>query len=272
MPKVISVGGIVGCLKPAGACIAMAGRRRVDRAFCADGLVGLRGRDLCDGGAPHDSVFTSSAGTHGGRVAAVLGPMGDAGGGGAGSGVRDARTFGVPAGDTGRAWVLVRGLLELVAGCIVLWLAVAWGLVPEPAYPPAGHASYRLRLAQAFFLSLGGASQLLGLAASGARCWDWARCMDLSWVVSARSCWPWSPRVSCGHSGRALVATTPSGGWFRACSWRRCCGYRAPSAGAPGELILVATYDFGRQWRWGRCTYGSCGFRFGRPRVDGKPG
>ena len=35
----------------------------------------------------------------------------------------------LPGSDAGRAWMLLRGVFELAAGGVVLWLAVAWGLV-----------------------------------------------------------------------------------------------------------------------------------------------
>ncbi len=73
-------------------------------------------------------------------------------------------------GDAGRAWMLLRGLLELAAGGVVLWLAVAWGLVQ----------SLKIRLLAMLHIGfvwlglafvLGGASQLagVGLWRAGAR-------------------------------------------------------------------------------------------------------
>ena len=67
----------------------------------------------------------------------------------------------LPGSDAGRAWMLLRGVFELAAGGVVLWLAVAWGLVQ----------SLKIRLLAMLHIGfvwlglafvLGGASQLLG--------------------------------------------------------------------------------------------------------------
>ena len=174
---------------------------------------------------------------------------------------------GVPAGDAGRAWVLVRGLLELVAGCIVLWLAVAWGLVQ----------SLRIRLLGMLHIGfvwlglsfvLGGASQLLGLA-SGAPVLGLGALHALSMGCLGSLMLAMVTRVSCGHSGRALVADNTVWGLFWGLQLATVLRISGALPGAPGGLILVAALIWATVMAvWG-VRYGSW---FGRLRVDGKPG
>jgi uncharacterized protein involved in response to NO len=174
---------------------------------------------------------------------------------------------GVPAGDAGRAWVLVRGLLELAAGGIVLWLAVAWGLVQ----------SLRIRLLGMLHIGfvwlglslvLGGTSQLLGLA-SGAPVLGLGALHALSMGCLGSLMLAMVTRVSCGHSGRALVADNTVWGLFWALQLATMLRIAGAVPGAPGGLILVAALVWAMVMAvWG-VRYGSW---FGRLRVDGKPG
>ena len=145
-------------------------------------------------------------------------------------------------GDAGRAWMLLRGLLELAAGGVVLWLAVAWGLVQSLEDSPAGHAAHRFRLARAGVcagrrLTMAGVGLGVPALAMGALHALSMGCLGSLMLAMVT-------RVSCGHSGRALVADNLVWGLFwglqlatllriagalpgarQAGSWRRpCCG------------------------------------------------
>lgn len=103
-----------------------------------------------------------------------------------------------------RAWMLFLGLGELAAGSVVAWLAAVWGLVQSLKIRLLAmlHLGF-LWLSLALMLS--GASQLLGLrlgipvlglGALHALTMGFLGSLMLAMVT----------RVSCGHSGRTLVA------------------------------------------------------------------
>ena len=102
------------------------------------------------------------------------------------------------------AWLVVRGVVELGAGITVLWLAVAWGLVQSLRVRLLGmlHLGFSWL---GFGLVLGGVAQLaaavqgepvLPLGALHAVTMGCLGSLMLAMVT----------RVSCGHSGRPLVA------------------------------------------------------------------
>ncbi|WP_235501236.1 MULTISPECIES: NnrS family protein [unclassified Hydrogenophaga] len=103
-----------------------------------------------------------------------------------------------------RGWLLVRGLVELAAGGVVLWLAAVWGLAQ----------SLKIRLLAMLhlgFLWLGLAFVLSGVS----HLWNWgtgtavlglAPIHALSMGCLGSLMLAMVTRVSCGHSGRALVA------------------------------------------------------------------
>lgn len=104
----------------------------------------------------------------------------------------------------GWLWALGRGLFELVAGAVLLWLAWVWGLVQ----------SLRNRLLVMLhigFMWLGlalvvsGVSQLLGLL-RGAPVLGLGALHALTMGCLASLMLAMVTRVSCGHGGRALVA------------------------------------------------------------------
>ncbi|MEO8015329.1 MAG: NnrS family protein, partial [Polaromonas sp.] len=107
-------------------------------------------------------------------------------------------------GVAGALWTLGRGIFELLAGGLLLWLALAWGLVK----------SFRNRLLAMLHigflwlglaLALGGATQLLGWA-QGAPVLSLGALHALTMGCLASLMLAMVTRVSCGHSGRALVA------------------------------------------------------------------
>lgn len=162
-------------------------------------------------------------------------------------------------------WAL--GLLELAAGSVVLWLAVAWGLVQ----------SLKVRLLAMLhlgFLWLGlsllldGVSQLLGLRVGvpvfglGA-----LHAMTMGFIGSLLLAMV--TRVTCGHGGRPLVADAVTWALFWALQitvvWRLLAGLPNASAtgmaGAAVLWVLVIGAWCLRLMNW-----------LGRPRADGRPG
>lgn len=266
--KVIGVGGIVGWLSLAGACIAVwLDAAEMGRAFVLTGLWGFVVVTYVTVAHRMIPFFTSSAVP----MVEVWRPFWALWVMLAAAALEVVSVWvelsGVPAGDAGRAWVLVRGLLELTAGGIVLWLAVAWGLVQ----------SLRIRLLGMLHIGfvwlglslvLGGTSQLLGLA-SGAPVLGLGALHALSMGCLGSLMLAMVTRVSCGHSGRALVADNTVWGLFWALQLATVLRITGAVPGAPGGLILVAALVWAMVMAvWG-VRYGSW---FGRLRVDGKPG
>ena len=112
--------------------------------------------------------------------------------------------LGLPASAAGPAWGLVHGTLQLVIGGVLVWLACVWGLVQSLKNRLLAmlHIGF-LWLGLAFLL--GGLSRwlawgygmgTLGLGALHALTMGCLASLMLAMVT----------RVSCGHSGRALVA------------------------------------------------------------------
>ena len=166
------------------------------------------------------------------------------------------------------AWQIARGVFELVAGLAVVSLCVAWGLVQ----------SLKIRLLAMLHLGLlwlgialllGGASQLLGwftqrpvlpLAALHALTMGCLGSLMVAMVT----------RVSCGHSGRALVADNLVWGLFWLLQVATLLRIAATVPGWSTQNLLTAT---ALVWSvvmlvWA-IRYGSW---YGRPRADGRPG
>ncbi len=174
---------------------------------------------------------------------------------------------GWPSGDAGRFWMLLRGLLELLAGVVVLWLAVAWGLVQSLKIRLLGmlHIGF-VWLGLAFLL--GGASNWLGLV-SGAPVLGLGALHALSMGCLGSLMLAMVTRVSCGHSGRALVADNPLWGLFWALQLATLLRIAGAVPGAQGAWILAAALMWAAVMAvWG-LRYASW---YGRLRVDGKPG
>lgn len=128
--RVIGTACVVGCVSLAGA-VAQPGFRSACDSARVDlhGALGLCGGGLCHRGAPHDSVFTSSAMpmVQAWRPFWVLWLMLAA----AALQVLAAwlELAGVPSSAAGTAWLLVHGTLQLMVGGVLVWLAWVWGLV-----------------------------------------------------------------------------------------------------------------------------------------------
>lgn len=103
-----------------------------------------------------------------------------------------------------RAWMLALGLAELAAGSVVLWLALTWGLIQSLKV----RLLAMLHVGFTWFgvaLVLSGASQLLGLS-QGVPVLGLGALHALTMGFLGSVLLAMVTRVSCGHSGRALVA------------------------------------------------------------------
>ena len=164
-------------------------------------------------------------------------------------------------------WMLVQGLVELLAGGVILWLGVAWGLVQ----------SLKVRLLAMLHLGflwlglsfvLAGLSQLLGLRAGvpalglGALHALTMGCLGSLLVAMVT-------RVSCGHSGRTLVADALV--WAVFCLLQVAVLLRVAGAlggASPWVLTAAALLWAGVMAVWGLRLIGW----YGRLRADGRPG
>ena len=175
---------------------------------------------------------------------------------------------GPPGGSAGVAWTLVRGTLELAAGGLLLWLALKWGLVRSLknrllAMLHIGFVWLGLALA------LGGIAQWLGWA-QGTVVLSLGSVHALTMGCLASLMLAMVTRVSCGHSGRALVADRIAWSLFwllQVATLMRIAG-AAPSAWAGGLLLAAALLWAAIMAMWGL----RLGSWYGRLRADGRPG
>lgn len=170
----------------------------------------------------------------------------------------------------GATWWLARSCVELPAGAMLLWLAVRWGVVQ----------SLRIRLLAMLhlgFVWLGIAYVLQGLA-QWQQAWPGALAYGpgslgalhaLTMGCLGSLVLAMVTRVSCGHSGRALIADNRVWALFWLLQLAAVLRLLAAVQGAPAMLMgmaailwLVATAAWAlRYMGW-----------YGKPRVDGKPG
>ncbi|CAN7510029.1 NnrS family protein [Acidovorax sp. LjRoot117] len=178
---------------------------------------------------------------------------------------------GVPASRAGPAWMLVHGALQLVVGGVLVWLACVWGLVQSLK-------NRLLAMLHIGFVWLGVAFLLGGLSpwlawAFGIGTLGLGALHALTMGCLASLMLAMVTRVSCGHSGRALVADRIVWALFwllQAATLLRI------AAAMPGA--------FGVAWAWllpvaavlWAATMGVWGVRlsgwYGRLRADGRPG
>ncbi|MBK6614108.1 NnrS family protein [Ottowia sp.] len=165
------------------------------------------------------------------------------------------------------AWMLLCIAVEAAAGGVLLWLAVAWGLVQSlrirllamlhVGFVWLGVALLLSALSQALWLATGRA--VLGLGALHALSMGFLGSIMVAMVT----------RVSCGHSGRALVADNLV--WALFWGLQVSVGVRLAAAveGAPAWWTAAAALLWAvvvTAWAL------RCARWYGRPRVDGKPG
>lgn len=165
--------------------------------------------------------------------------------------------------------LLARALISAACGVLILGLAVRWGLVQSLrirllAMLHLGFVWLGLALCldavSALWMALDGAGGGLGLMPLHALTMGFLGSVLLAMAT----------RVSCGHSGRTLVADTLAWGMFLALQLAVVMRLAAalPYSWAPWAMALAATVWllvmggwFVRHGRW-----------FGLPRVDGRPG
>ena len=167
-----------------------------------------------------------------------------------------------------RAWRLVRGTLEIAAGGVLVALAFAWHLVK----------SLRIRLLAMLHLGfvwlglallLGGATQWLA-ALTGQVVLPLAALHALTMGCLASLMLAMVTRVSCGHSGRALVADNLMWGLFGALQLATLLRIAGAAQGAHAQTLLGATAAL---WAAIMLTWGTrLANWYGRPRADGRPG
>ena len=166
-----------------------------------------------------------------------------------------------------RAWMLALGLAELAAGSVVMWLALAWGLMQSLKV----RLLAMLHVGFTWFgvaLLLSGASQLLGLR-QGVPLLGLGALHALTMGFLGSVLLAMVTRVSCGHSGRALVADNLVWAAFGTLQLATLLRIASALEHTTGWLTLTAAAAWlavmlvwgGRLARW-----------YGQPRVDGQPG
>jgi uncharacterized protein involved in response to NO len=167
----------------------------------------------------------------------------------------------------GRGWMLSLGLMELAAGSVILWLAFVWGLVQSLSirllamlhlgFLWLGLSFVLAGTSQLFGLRLG--TPVLGLGALHALTMGCLGSLMLAMVT----------RVSCGHSGRTLVADNLVWALFWLLQLAVVLRITAALEQAPVGLLMVAALLWaGVMAVWGLRMVGW----YGRVRVDGRPG
>lgn len=175
---------------------------------------------------------------------------------------------GRPQGGFGSAWTALRGVFELAAGGVFVWLAVVWGLMQSLK----NRLLAMLHIGFLWFglaLVLGGAAQLLGLV-QDSPVLALAALHALTMGCLASLMLAMVTRVSCGHSGRALVADGLAWTLFlllQAATLLRI-GAAAQSAFAAWLLLAAVLLWAGVMGVWGV----RLGNWYGRLRADGRPG
>lgn len=165
------------------------------------------------------------------------------------------------------AWTVLCISVELLAGAVLLWLALAWGFFQSLkdhllAMLHIGFTWFGLALwysALSQFLWLRSGEAVLGVGALHAFAMGFLGSLILAMVT----------RVTCGHSGRPLVADRYAWGLFLALQVTVVIRLLAAVQGMPGVWTVLAAFLWaavvtlwgGRFLNW-----------YGRPRVDGKPG
>jgi uncharacterized protein involved in response to NO len=165
-------------------------------------------------------------------------------------------------------WLAARGLIELAAAAVVIWLVFAWGLVQ----------SLKVRLLAMLHLgflwlgiglALSGASWL-GAAGTGTQLLPLAGLHAITMGCLGSLMLAMVTRVSCGHSGRPLVADNLMWALFWMLQAAAVLRIGAAMPQAPATLLAAAAAGL---WAvvmslWG-LRYGSW---YGRARADGRPG
>ena len=168
----------------------------------------------------------------------------------------------------GTAWLVLRGAIELAAAGLLIWLVFAWGLVQSLKVRLLGmlHVGF---LWLGLGLGLSGLSQLIG-AATGTPALPLGALHAVTIGCLGSLMLAMVTRVSCGHSGRPLVADNLVWALFWLLQAAAILRIAAAVPGWPGQALLAAAALLwaGLMLVWG-CRYGSW---YGRARADGSPG
>ena len=178
---------------------------------------------------------------------------------------------GVPSSAAGTAWLLVHGTLQLMVGGVLVWLAWVWGLVQSLKNKLLAmlHIGF-LWLGVAFLL--GGVSQwLVGTLGMGVLALGALHALTMGCLASLMLAMV--TRVSCGHSGRALVADRIAWSLF----WcLQAAALLRIAASVPGIVGLSLPWLLPVAAGLWAGTMGVWGLRLGRwygcLRADGRPG
>lgn len=164
-------------------------------------------------------------------------------------------------------WRLIRGALEVAAGGVLLWLAWVWGLVQSLKF----RLLAMLHLGFLWFglsLVLSGSSQWL-LAAGGVPTLGLGALHALTMGFLGSILLAMVTRVSCGHSGRALVADATVWRLFWALQLAVVLRIAGALPGMGGVWLALAA----GVWAAVMLVWGSRLLNwYGRPRADGRPG
>lgn len=168
---------------------------------------------------------------------------------------------------TPRAWMLALGLIELAAGSVVLWLVLTWGLVQNLKIRLLAmlHVGFTwLGLA----LVLSGASQLLGLR-QGVPLLGLGALHALTMGFLGSVLLAMVTRVSCGQSGRSLVADN----WVWALFGVLQVATLLRIASALAHVTTWLTLAAATSWLVAMVLWGTrLAIWYGQPRSDGRPG
>jgi uncharacterized protein involved in response to NO len=164
-------------------------------------------------------------------------------------------------------WPLARGIFELAAGAVLLWLAIVWGMLQSLR----NRLLAMLHIGFLWFgltLVLGGAAQLLSWL-QGAPVLALGSLHALTMGCLASLMFAMVTRVSCGHSGRALVADRLVWSLF----WLLQAATLLRLAAAAQDALAVLLLPAALLWAGVMAVWGlrQAGW-YGRLRADGRPG
>lgn len=165
-------------------------------------------------------------------------------------------------------WMLARGIFELAVGAVLLWLAWVWGLVQSLKNRLLAmlHIGF---LWLGLALVLGGISQLLGVL-QGAPVLGLGALHALTMGCLASLMLAMVTRVSCGHSGRALVADRLIWSLFWLLQVATVLRIAAAAQSGMAVWLLLAAALL---WASIMAVWGvRLGNWYGRLRADGRPG
>ena len=165
-------------------------------------------------------------------------------------------------------WLALRGAVELAAGALLLWLAVAWGLAKSLKIRLLAMMHLGL-LWLALALTLAGLGHLLALA-TGAPVLPLAPLHALTMGCLGSRMLAMVTRVTCGHGGRPNVADDFVWLLFWLLQAATLLRIAATLPLEASQWLLVAA---ALAWAALTLTWGvRSGSMSGRPRADGRPG